>query len=87
MAILKVCCVRDAKVDAFTRPVFVPHVGYAVRSFGDEVARKQDATNGLAMHPEDYELFLVGEFDESNGVITPCAAQSLCRGLDFVCSN
>lgn len=62
---LVVMCARDIKVGAFGRPFFVQTVGAAVRSFGDE-AKRQDPENQLARHPEDFELFELGSFEDSN---------------------
>lgn len=47
-------------------PVFVPHLGQAIRSFGDECRRKEPG-NVLATHPEDFELWHIGEYDDITG--------------------
>ena len=63
---LYVLSVRDVKADAFGRPFFTTSIGEAVRNFGDEVNRSaQD--NLLYMHPDDFELFVLGVFDTDNG--------------------
>lgn len=64
MAILFICAVRDAKLDAFSRPMFVPTLGVALRSFTDEVNRKESE---LHKHPEDYAMYHLGTFDEDWG--------------------
>jgi len=66
MAMLAVCAVWDSAVQAYLRPLFVPHTGAAMRSFGDEVNRRAD-NNSLNAHPEDYELHHLAMFDEVNG--------------------
>lgn len=60
--------VKDTAAQAFGRPVFVPAVPVAVRSFRDEVNRK-DSSEDLARHPEDFELYELGSFDDSTGVV------------------
>lgn len=66
MAKLIIVAIRDRAVDAFFRPVFAPTIGVAVRSFQDEINR-QDPNNELAKHPEDYDLYQLGTFDEETG--------------------
>lgn len=64
MARLVVCGVRDVKLDAFNRPFCAPTVGAAIRAFGDECLR--DGTD-MFKHPEDFELYQLGFFDETSG--------------------
>jgi hypothetical protein len=65
--ILILCSVKDRAADAFGRPMFVPSAGVAIRSFSDEVNR-QDTENQLYNHPDDFDLFELGEFDDSTGL-------------------
>lgn len=61
--------VKDTAAQAFGRPVFVPSTAVAVRSFRDEVNRK-DSTEDLARHPDDFELYELASFDDATGIIT-----------------
>ena len=63
---LVLCSVKDRAADAYGRPMFVPSVGVAIRSFSDEVNR-QDADNQLFNHPDDFDLYEFGEFDDNSG--------------------
>lgn len=85
MAKLIVCAVFDRAVQAFNRPLFVPHQNVAIRSFTDEVNRV-DAENQLAKHPEDFELHILAAFWEETGMFdTPDGgARVLCRAQDVV---
>lgn len=58
-----IVCVRDIRADLFFSPMFYQSLGQAERQFADEVNRK-DASNTLASHPADFELFHVGSFDD-----------------------
>lgn len=78
--------VRDSAVEAFMNPFVVPATGAAVRSFKDEVNRK-DAGNAMNKHPDDYELYVLGTFDERTGAIAPCELRVLVRGKDCVISD
>lgn len=65
---MKLCVVaiRDRAIDAFGMPNFVVSVGAAVRSFGDEVNRA-DPNNQLNKHPEDFDLFQLGVYNDADG--------------------
>lgn len=80
---LKAFSVFDEKAGAFMPPFFSTAVGQAVRSFGDGV-RREDSP--LSRHPEDYRLYLVGEFDDEKGQLValdgPC--QLVSSGVDHV---
>lgn len=67
MSKLVVMCARDIKVGVYARPFFVNTVAQAVRSFQDE-ARRDAADNQLNRHPEDFELFELGTWDEDTAV-------------------
>lgn len=73
-------CVRDKKAEAFHPPYCVPTRGIAIRGFGDAVAK---GSNDLSQHPEDFDLFLVGQFDQLTGKVCYCDPVSICSGLDF----
>lgn len=62
----QILAVRDRAVDSFGTPIFVPAVGVAVRSFSDEVNRPESA---MSAHPEDYDLFHLGTYDDALGSI------------------
>lgn len=66
MALLNICSVFDKQAEAFGRPIFVPAKGLAIRSFIDEVNR-EDAQNSMYMHPDDYILYYLGDFDDGDG--------------------
>ena len=66
--ILTIVSIKDRAADAFNRPIFVPTANMAIRSFMDEVNR--DAPdNQMFVHPEDFDLYEIGTFDDSNGRI------------------
>jgi hypothetical protein len=64
---LNICSVKDRAADAFGRPMFVPSTGVAIRSFSDEVNRS-DADNQLFNHPDDFDLYEFGTFDDNSGL-------------------
>ena len=64
---LNICSVKDRAADAFGRPMFVPSTGVAIRSFSDELNRN-DADNQLYNHPDDFDLYEFGVFDDNTGL-------------------
>jgi hypothetical protein len=77
---MKVFAVRDSAVGGFMNPFVAPAVGLAARSFADEVNRPDTPLNA---HPEDYELFELGEFDSDSGRINAHPSPvSISRGKE-----
>jgi hypothetical protein len=64
-----VVSVKDRAADVFNRPFFVPHRNVAVRDFTDEVNRSA-ADNQLNKHPDDFDLYLLGVFDDNAGTFS-----------------
>lgn len=61
-----IVCVKDRAADVFNRPFFVPHRNVAIRDFTDEVNRAA-ADNQLNKHPDDFDLYLMGQFNDNLG--------------------
>jgi len=66
MAKLILVAVKDRAVDAFMNPFVVPSRGMAIRAFGDEMNKSDSA---MRAHPDDYDLYELGEFDQDTGVV------------------
>lgn len=84
MTWLLLFCVRDQKAECFPfAPFAVKARGEAIRSFIDLV---NDGQSQVAKHPEDYELFEVGRWNQSTGVVEPLAngIVALGNGLSYV---
>lgn len=81
MPILRMVSVRDRAANTFARPFCVPSLGVAIRSFTDEINRAS-GENPLYMHPEDYDLYQVGDFDEDTGEVIPDKPKMICVGKD-----
>ncbi|QXP07842.1 MAG: nonstructural protein [Arizlama microvirus] len=62
-----ICTVKDRAADAFGRPMFVPSTGVAIRSFSDEINRN-NVDNQLYNHPDDFDLYELGQFDDNTGL-------------------
>lgn len=76
MSVKNVCSVYDTASRLFGQPFFVPALAAAIRSVGDETNRAA-ADNPLYQHPDDFQLFHVGDFDDCNGLFTPVSPPCL----------
>lgn len=74
-----IVAVKDRAIDAFGQPFFVHATGQAVRSFIDEVNNRESPFNA---HPEDYDLYEIGSYNEDTGEILPIPPRLLGRGQD-----
>lgn len=66
--ILKIFSVYDTAAAAYLQPFFAPTMGLAIRSFSDAV---NDPNHQFAKYSHDYNLYLLGEFNDSDGSFTP----------------
>lgn len=76
--------VRDVKAEVFTKPAFYRSPGEAVRTVMDECRNPESL---LCKHPEDFELFLVCEYDLETGAVTPVQLRSYGGGLELTRSE
>jgi hypothetical protein len=83
---LFVVCVKDRAAEVFNRPFFVPHRNVAIRDFTDEVNRVA-ADNQLNKHPDDFDLYLLGEFNDNTGEFSISNPQVLVRAKDVLQSS
>ncbi|WNK14693.1 MAG: nonstructural protein [Microvirus sp.] len=79
---MRIFAVRDSATQSFGTPMFLMSNGQAVRSFTDEVNRKAEE-NQLYNHPEDFELYVFGQFDSSDGSFDCAVPECVCRGKDI----
>lgn len=65
---LNIYAIRDNQVDAFSQPFYSTTHGSALRAFADHVNEPGTPAN---KHPEDYQLYHLGEFDDATGELKP----------------
>lgn len=65
--LLKIYSIRDNGAEAYMPPFFMHANGLATRAFADMA---NDPSHPIGQHPEDYALFEIGLFDDSNAQIT-----------------
>lgn len=64
-----ICVVRDRAADVYGVPFFTVSNGMAVRSFTDMI-NKDDPSSAMNNHPEDFDLFEVGSYDDASAEFT-----------------
>ncbi|AXH77914.1 MAG: nonstructural protein [Microviridae sp.] len=77
--IYRVVSIRDRVADVFAQPAFVVSAGAAVRSFGDALGKDEQ----LGAHPEDYDLWEIGAYDDSTAELVNLPNRQLALGKDF----
>lgn len=79
---MKILAVHDSKVNAFSQPFFLRTQAEAMRGWIEVVNEPSTQFN---KHPEDFNLFLLGDFDEDTGLITPLSApQAIASAISVI---
>lgn len=76
--------VYDSKAEAYQRPWTANTVGLAERAFSDMVNHQGSDFHN---HPEDYTLYLIGQFDTHNAELVATKHTALANGLTLVKST
>lgn len=69
--------IKDRALDAFMRPFFAQTKGQAIRMFNDEI-NNQDSP--MFKHPDDYDLYYLGTWDDKTGETTEQHPEQLALG-------
>lgn len=72
--------VRDNAIEAFQPVNSVRATGEALRGFIDAVNDPQNRQ--LHAHPEDFDLYSIGTFNDQTGELTHHKPERLMRGID-----
>lgn len=83
---LIIVAVRDRAADVFAQPNFVHSVGGAIRSFSDEINRVAH-DNVLNKHPEDFDLYQLGVYDDNSGLFVSDKPKQIAVGKDLFISK
>lgn len=73
---MRLFVIRDVKAEQWMTPFFSRTNGTAYRELSMSV-KNADKDNVLAQHPSDFELFVLADWFEGDGVIVPCKAERL----------
>lgn len=64
----------DSKAQVYSQPFYMQSRGAAIRSFTDI---SKDSAHPIGKHPEDYSLFELGFYDDSNASFSLTASPSV----------
>jgi hypothetical protein len=80
--ILRIFSVYDSKAEAYLPPFFMPNKGQAIRVFADAA---KDPNHQFGKHPEDYTLFDLGQFSDSDASWShPETPHPLGKAIEFI---
>lgn len=76
--------IKDRAIDGFNVPFSDHSHQSAIRAFRDEVNKPPEQSQ-VAKHPDDYDIYCIGEFNAENGTLVPLEQPELiARGKDLV---
>lgn len=61
-----VCAVYDRVAQLYGIPNYVLSKGSTIRAFADQI-NKPDENNQLYQHPDDFDMYYLGTFDDQDG--------------------
>jgi len=74
--------IRDTKAEHYAPPFCKPSRGEAERDF---IQLSKDEKSVVNKFPQDFDLFELGELDQTSGKIIPHdTPRHMCKAIDFV---
>lgn len=77
---LFVVAIFDRVTEIYAQPAFVPTTGAAIRGLGDEVNKEGSP---IAAHVDDFDLYVIGMYDDRNGLLTATPPRLLALARDL----
>lgn len=82
MQLYKMFSIRDSKAAAYHPPFYKKSHGEAERDFSDLASDTQTA---VGKHPEDYDLYYVGQYNDETGQVLPLdTPQHIAKAIDRI---
>lgn len=81
---MNIYAIFDKAIGAYMRPFFMQADGQAIRAFTDLAVQ---ADHEIGQHPEDYSLYRLGSFDDSNAEIEVVDARCLARAHELAAKS
>lgn len=78
---LRVYATHDASIDAFHQPFFARTDVECHRMFVESLRR--DQKSNLFLYPEDFSVYVVGEFDDETGRVIGCDPLCVINGAQM----
>ncbi|WNK13736.1 MAG: nonstructural protein [Microvirus sp.] len=79
-----VFAIKDRAVNNYGEPMAMPSEQHAVRWFRD-IVNSDPKDSAIARHPDDYDLYQVGEYNEETAALVPNMMPELtARAKDLI---
>ena len=78
---LNIYTIFDSAANAYMQPFFLHNDGLAIRSFSDTINAKEP--NNISEHPDQFTLFKIGTYDDTNGHLANDEPVSLGNAITF----
>jgi hypothetical protein len=78
---LNAYAIFDSAAGVYMRPFFAQANGLATRMFSDLAC---DAEHDVGKHPEDYSVYIIGEYDDQTGELKPVQKECLATAEELV---
>ncbi len=78
--IMNIFSIYDKKTAVYSKPFYCLTTAEAIRTFGDAVNERESP---FYKHPEDYDLWQIGTFEDTSGAIDKHKPQHLGSALNF----
>lgn len=75
-----ICSVRDSAADVYASPFTSQNINTAMRDFAHAC---RDQQSQLSKNPEDFALYLLGEFEDDTGILIPVAPKLVANATQF----
>lgn len=75
-----ICAVRDIAADVYSNPFVALNRNTAMRDFSHAC---RDENSQLFKNPEDFQLYVLGSFEDDTGVIVGVAPELVCNATQF----
>lgn len=79
---VKLVAIRDIQANDYGPPNTAVHIGTAIRNFQDQCTGVIQGDPTIRNHPEDFELYELGEYDTETGEMTN-AKKQIAAGINF----
>lgn len=80
MSVLNVYAVRDLRMGAYLKPVFLQNDSVLTRALQDAL---KDENSLFSWHPEDYQVFRLGAYDDGDGTLDVHAPEHMFNLIDI----
>lgn len=78
---MQIFTIRDSKAEAYMKPFYAENTAVAMRMIQESA---MDNASMFRRYPSDFELYMIGKFDEKTGIIKGKDGVNLGRIVDFL---